>query len=238
VLGQSLSPGWRATLGSRDLGAPQLVDGYANGWLVAPTSAGFDVSLAWTAQSKVWIGLAISALVLLGCLLVVLRPGRLLPRRSRPGRSGARPRAPAPLGADAFPRLTSPLARDAGPLPVRRGVVAALAAGGLAAAFVTPLAGVAVLGATVLALLVRRGRTLVRVGAVALFAVSAAYVLEVQARYDLPETSAWAQAFHRVATLSWVAVALLVADVLVGWARRDAPSATSRVDGDTDRPRT
>ena len=37
VLGQSLSPGWAAkATGLGSLGKPQLVDGYANGWLITP----------------------------------------------------------------------------------------------------------------------------------------------------------------------------------------------------------
>ena len=52
-------------------------------------------------------------------------------------------------------------------------------------------------------------------------AVSALYVVAKQARYNLPETGQWVQAFHKIATVSWLAAALLVADVLVGWARRD-----------------
>ena len=37
VLGQSHNDGWQAETGTgRSLGEPQLVDGYANGWLVTP----------------------------------------------------------------------------------------------------------------------------------------------------------------------------------------------------------
>ncbi|MCW2546746.1 MAG: hypothetical protein JWN96_1206, partial [Mycobacterium sp.] len=91
----------------------------------------------------------------------------------------------------------------------------------LAAVLITPLSGLIILAATLIALYVPRGRLLLRVGSVATLAVSAGYVMEVQARYDLPETGQWVQAFHKVATLSWLAVAFLVADVLVGWARRE-----------------
>ena len=34
VLGESFNRGWRATCDGRDLGAPRVVDGYANGWRV------------------------------------------------------------------------------------------------------------------------------------------------------------------------------------------------------------
>ena len=55
------------------LGASHLVDGYANGWLVHPKQASFDVVLEWTPQRQVWAALWISALA----ALVVPRDRRL-----------------------------------------------------------------------------------------------------------------------------------------------------------------
>ncbi len=219
VLGQSLSPGWSAKLtGVGSLGTPQLVDGYANGWLINPKSANLEVSLYWTPQNKVWIGIGVSAVSLLICLLMVLRR-----EPDRPYGAVARRAAPDPIGAgsEGSPILVSPFARDPGRPVLRRAIIATVGAGALAALLITPLAGLIVLACTALALVVPRGRTLLRVGSVAALLGSALYVLEVQARYKLPETGQWVQAFHKVATVSWMAVALLVADVLVGWARRD-----------------
>ncbi|MGH3745234.1 MAG: discoidin domain-containing protein [Mycobacteriales bacterium] len=215
VLGQSLSPGWQATVGGHALDEPQLVDGFANGWLVTPTSSTFDVSLRWTAQTKVWIGVAISAVALLVCVLMMLRPRRVTLGRPAPA-------APSP-GDDSLPALVAPWARDGRTRPLRRTAVAVLVSAALAAVLITPLVGGIVLAATLAAVLLPRGRLVLRAGSVGALAVSAAYVLEVQARYTLPDSSGWAQEFHKVAALSWVAVALLVADVLVGWARRDPP---------------
>ncbi|HEY5335990.1 MAG TPA: hypothetical protein VIJ71_08215, partial [Mycobacteriales bacterium] len=213
VLGQSLSPAWQATINGHTQGEAQLVDGYANGWLVTPTSSTFDVALRWTAQTKVWIGVAISAITLLICVLLVLRPKRVL---------FGRPTTPVARGDESLPYLVPPWHRDAGRRSLRRTAVAVLIAAGTAALLITPLVGLIVLVMTLVAVLMPRGRTLLRVGSVATLAVSAAYVLEVQARYHLPDSSGWAQEFHKVATVSWVAIALLVADVLLGWARRDA----------------
>ena len=225
VLGQSLSPAWQATIAGKQLGPPQLVDGYANGWLVTPTSSSFGVALRWTAQTKVWYGLGISAIAALICLLLVLSPGALRLARSRGSAAGLRR-----YWRDPLPFLQAPWARDRGRAPPWRTAVAVVVSAALAAFLVSPLAGAIVLAATLLAALVPRGRTLLRVGAVATYAASAAYVLEVQARYRLPETSGWAEQFHAVAVLSWLAVALLLADVLVGWARRDH-DGTDRVEG-------
>ncbi len=219
VLGESLSPGWKATAsGIGNLGKPQLVDGYANGWLITPTSANFDVSLDWTPQDHVWIGIGISAAALLLCVLMFIR------RDPRHGRLPLDPAGePVVPGSESAPALISPFARDTRRLSWRRAAVALIVSGGLAAALITPLAGLVAAACTIAALLVPRGRTLLRFGSVLALVISAAYVLEVQARYDLPETGQWVQAFHKVATISWLAVAFLVADVLVGWARRDVP---------------
>jgi arabinofuranan 3-O-arabinosyltransferase len=214
VLGQSLSPGWQAKLvGGSTLGPPQLIDGYANGWLINPTSSTMDIELDWTPQTKVWIGIGVSAVSLLICLLMVMRRGTV-----RLGRSAELDEVP---GGEAMPYLVSPWRRDTAPLTKRRAAIAALLSAALAAVLITPLSGLIILAATLIGLFVPRGRLLLRVGSVATLAISAGYVMEVQARYDLPETGQWVQAFHKVATLSWLAVAFLVADLLVGWARRE-----------------
>jgi arabinofuranan 3-O-arabinosyltransferase len=74
VLGESYDTGWQARCDGRSLGAPQLIDGYANGW-VAPAGCR-DVSFAFTPQSTVNLGYVISGVValVLGLLLIVVRP--------------------------------------------------------------------------------------------------------------------------------------------------------------------
>ena len=61
VLGQSHSLGWEAKANGRALGAPTVIDGYANGWLVQPDPQGRDVEIAldWTPQRRVWLLLPI-----------------------------------------------------------------------------------------------------------------------------------------------------------------------------------
>jgi arabinofuranan 3-O-arabinosyltransferase len=214
VLGQSLSAGWHAKIvGTGSLAAPQLVDGYANGWLIDPKSANFDIELDWTPQDHVWIGVGVSAVALLICLLMILRRGPV-----RLARSEELDLVP---GNEAMPYLVSPFGRDKLPLSKPKAIIATVVAAGFAFAFITPLAGLIVLAATLVALLVPRGRLLLRAGAAGTLVASVAYILQVQVRYDLPETGQWVQAFHKVATLSWLAPALLLADVLVGWARRE-----------------
>lgn len=64
VVGQSYNAGWKASVvGGQSLGPPQLIDGYANGWMVTPGPAGsvttFDVT--WSPQRVEDLALAISA---------------------------------------------------------------------------------------------------------------------------------------------------------------------------------
>jgi arabinofuranan 3-O-arabinosyltransferase len=85
VLGESYDTGWQARCDGRSLGAAQLIDGYANGW-VAPAGCR-DVSFAFTPQSTVNLGYVISGVValVLGLLLIVVRPA------TRPDRAHTEP---------------------------------------------------------------------------------------------------------------------------------------------------
>src|SRR5262249_39676590 len=78
VLGQSNNSGWTASVDGHDLGKPQLVDGYANGWLIDPTSTDMKVSLVWTPQRNVWIALGLSGFGALLCLVLAIRRPRAL----------------------------------------------------------------------------------------------------------------------------------------------------------------
>jgi arabinofuranan 3-O-arabinosyltransferase len=82
VLGESFDQGWRATCNGRSLGAPQVIDGYANGWL-APAGCQ-RVSFYFAPQVGVNRSYVISAVVvaLLGLLLIFVRPPRV--REDRP----------------------------------------------------------------------------------------------------------------------------------------------------------
>ena len=213
VLGQSLSPGWKATIGSASLGAPKLVDGYANGWKVDPKQPSFDVHLEWTPQHRVWWALGISAAALLLCLVLVALPGR---RWRRPGT--------VPV------ELVNPIAPDERHRRVVRAVVAVLVTGLVVALVVKPLAAPFAMAALVLTVALPRGRLLLRIGAPLCLALTALYVGEVQFRFHLPNSGQWVPAFAKVATLSWFVVVLLVLDVVADWVRR------SQADGDAYPP--
>lgn len=113
VLGQSNSNGWSARTEGGSVGSRQLVDGYANGWLVTPEGRGrFTIDLRWGPQRLIWLGGGVSAVAVLACVTLLVR-GR---RRG--------PVAPSPALA-ASPAL-APLSRAGTPLP--RGEAFAVAA--------------------------------------------------------------------------------------------------------------
>ena len=67
VLGESYDSGWRASCDGRLLGVPQVIDGYANGW-IAPVSCD-RVTFSFAPQAGVRTSYAISAVV---CALLIL----------------------------------------------------------------------------------------------------------------------------------------------------------------------
>jgi hypothetical protein len=107
VLGESYNRGWQAKCDGRDLGAPKVVDGFANGWRVEPGCK--DASFAFAPQRAVDWGYAIGALA---CLVLL---GIMLLRRPR----RAEAVSPAPLVPD----------ERTWRLPARRALLAGVAAG-------------------------------------------------------------------------------------------------------------
>ena len=201
VLGESFNEGWHAEVNGRDLGPPQLVDGFANGWRVDPGDADrLDVHFRWAPQRWIWIGLAISGLALLACLVLALR------RRS--------PDDAREMSHEA-PVLVSPLEGD-GRTASRRAVVATV--GGLAvgaAVFVTPWVGLLVGLLTFAALVRPRWRAALAFGAPLMVLVTGAYVVIEQSRVGYPPVFEWPKFFDDVHVLGWLAVALLAADAVV-----------------------
>jgi hypothetical protein len=204
VLGQSHSDGWEATVDGTTLGAPTMVDGYANGWVVEPAGAGaLDVTLRWTPQRVVWLGIAVSIASVIACLVVVG-----LTWRTRRARAEA---ARAALGSAP---VEQPVARYAGAVPsTGAAVVLALSAGVVAALVSRWWIGLLVAAATAVAAATSRGRILLAGGA--------PVALGAGALFAVPE-------------LGWLAVALLAADAAVEWWRtRSRPPSNRRQDDAT-----
>ncbi|MGF7234193.1 MAG: hypothetical protein ACQSGP_04420, partial [Frankia sp.] len=237
VLGESLSAGWKATVGSTSLGAPRLVDGYANGWTVTPTASSFTVHVVWTPQRVVWGALALSAVAIPVAVLVefLTWPGRRRRRKRRGGPLGATSAgaggtagaatltvAAVPATAD-LPRL-EPWRTGGRPATTRLTVLITLAAAALAGILIAPGYGLLVGLLALIALRWPRWRLVLRIGGAVALAASAAYVLEVQARYHLPTSGDWVSAFHKVGGLSWLAIILIAVDVAVAFALRRSTS--------------
>ena len=157
VLGESANAGWDATVSEGSVGARQLVNGFANGWLVTPRGAGtLTMELRWTPQRFVWLGLAVSVVAVLACVALVVVAWR---RR----RSAGAWDAAGSLADD--PTLWSPF-----DYPGVRPSTAALVALAISAAigtslFSRPWIGAVVGLATVVAARVARGRIVLSAGA-------------------------------------------------------------------------
>jgi hypothetical protein len=137
VLGESYNRGWQASCDGRSLGAPQVIDAFANGWRVGPRCR--SASITFRPQRYVELGFVLGAL---GCFALVLV---LLLGLAR----GRYRRGPDPGAAD-FPP----------PPPVRelsgRRALAAGALAGVGLGFVFALRAGVVLGPAV-ALILWRG---------------------------------------------------------------------------------
>ncbi len=173
VLGQSVNKGWQAVAtpgpgapaGSHpvNLGRPQLVDGFANGWQVSAADlhtlggSSFTVQLSWTPQREIWAALAVSAATLLICLVLGLLPLRArrwvrahLPRRLR-GPAGPeapeRPAVPFDAAVLALPGAPAPKdQRQRGWLRFPRALLIGAVTGAAALLVTPPLAGLVVAG--------------------------------------------------------------------------------------------
>ena len=202
VLGESHSKGWQAQWAGHDLGAPTLVDGYANGWYVNPGHAtSFTVSVRWEPQRWVWVGLAISALAIGLCLVLALT-------RRRASRTD-----------DTDPELRI-LLNAGGASPPHRVIVAlVIGATAVAAVAIGPVAGVVIGVGAFAGLRLRHGRAALAVAGLAALGVSAAYITVREVFERFPADFPWPASFDSVHALALVGVLLLAVDVVVERAR-------------------
>ncbi len=261
VMGQSINPGWTAGIGGGgSLGPPVLIDGFANGWKLtaadlakAAPSGSFDVTLRWTPQTRVDVGLIASALTILVCLLVaylperwrrriarrlraILRPLGRRPTRAaharsdRSGRTGLTVRGEVPA-----PQLWTPFLVGRAPTGWLISVSVAVVTGLVGAVIARPLTGVVAGAATLLALLVPRTRLLLGLAAVGLMIAAGTYTIVEQAHLHASLNGDWASNFEVASNLAWAAVVFLGADATVEIVRR-LVSARSPTGGPTGGP--
>ena len=213
AIGESWSDGWHATIDGHDLPAPQVIDGYGNGWLIDPAVYGngpLAVHVEWTPQQVVWISIALSIAGLLVCLaLVILGRGH----RSRAPAADAPSRPDRPL-IPSFATLRAAGRRSSARLAVGSGL--ALAA---FVALTTPMHGLglpamvlAVGGLTAGAFRWRRGRGMLAVAAAASLTVAALYTIVSQYRHHYAADFVWPAQFAKVSLFGLAAVFLLLGE--------------------------
>ena len=214
VLGESQSNGWKATIAkSGSLGTSHLVDGYANGWLVRPRSASFDVVLEWTPQRQVWAALWISLAAALLCIAIA---GWALVRKRGRTSDAAPRRADTDVTIEwpSRPRWEEPERSGTGGPKADRVVLPVLL--GLAAALVVaPWVGVLML--VVVALIQWRPqlRALVAVAPAVLLALVMVYIVYSERHFRFPPVFEWPTLFPLGRPLGWLAVVFLAVDVVV-----------------------
>ena len=216
VLGQSLTDGWTATVDGASLGPPQLVDGFANGWLLPAGHGEATVELQFVPQERVDLALRLSLLSALLCLVLLTR----------------RPQADSSHRAEA-PEVYSPVTafRYVGPLPSRRlAATVALAVTAGASLVVHPVAAIAVGGLAAIGCrheTARRWLTLLPAG---LLGASAVYALVWQVRFDIPPGIEWPGELSRAHPVAVVAVLVLLVDAIVAraWSGPQRPSPGGR----------
>jgi arabinofuranan 3-O-arabinosyltransferase len=211
VLGQSFNEGWSATMDGAALPAPELVDGFANGWLVVPTDESFQVNLRFTPQRRVNLALWVSIVAAAGCLVLALR----------------RPRSSI-VAPSAMPEPYSPVLafRYHGALPSRRDAYLAGFALGVASWLLAgrPVVGLVVGIAAGVGTRHEKFRQWLLLISPCALAFGALYVAYIQLRHAPEASFDWPIEMQEPHPLGWLAVLLLAADVVVGriWQSRSS----------------
>ncbi len=252
VLGESINKGWTATVGGGPgLGAPVLIDAFANGWRIDPATVAryvhdgtLSVTMTWTPQKTADWAVLVSTVALIGCLVLALWPTRR--RRKGDHRRGAGASdgpstdivdrsvdgaaADQAVVLDRRPKVQLPFGSEGPRASVVMAVVAALVAGAVAAAIATPMAGLGVGAATLLVLFVPRLRFVLAVAAIACVAAAGIYVAVHQAQLKVPDNGAWPQSFGEASTWAWAGVVFLGADGVVDGVLRARQRRLDRAD--------
>jgi arabinofuranan 3-O-arabinosyltransferase len=209
-VGQSWNEGWSARIDGRDLGAPQVINGYANGWLIEPgDAAALTISVEWTPQRTVWIFIAVSAAGVLLCAALVL-----MARRPAGGQSAIT--APDP---SLDPELVLPWEQAEERVGRRSTLFATVGLGLFAIANLSfagwiPTLALVLAGASFAAFRAPRGRSWLGLGATASLGLAYLYIVVSQIRHEHVPDFIWPRQFERVHVLGIVAVLLLLGEAI------------------------
>jgi hypothetical protein len=215
ALGQSVNPGWDASVDGRSIGGSTVVDGYANGWLVRPAADGrpLAITMEWLPQRTVNRALFLSALAVLACLGIVV--GSWIRRRRRLRAGIVDPVSPQVVEDDAPAVVVSPFVAFGARPSTLAVVLTTVVALGLGAFFVKPWVGALFAVAVVAALLRPRWRALLTVVPVVGLAACGAFIAVKQIRGHFMAVFEWPTFFWQVRTLGWVVILFLAGDAIV-----------------------
>ncbi len=242
TLGESYDAGWTASVqGGPALGAPVLVDGFANGWRVTARTlaemkkegGSFVVTVRFAPQSELDWALAVSAATALGCIGIAVVP--LFWRRRRCRRRGLPAAGDGATVAGALdattPVIVSPFTGAAPGRQLGVAVLTTVVAGLLALLFAGPTVAIVVAAAAWLSMRTRAGRAALALAALAAMVVAAAMVVVIQIVDRWPAGSGWPSYFNLPSTVVWVAVTLMAADAGIEIARRRRHRGTDPAPG-------
>ncbi len=201
VLGQSHNVGWTASVGGDALGEPVLVDGFANGWLVTPDSASFEVDMRFAPQQRVNVAIVLSIAAALLCLALAIR----------------RPRTVVNAPSSLAEPYSSVLAfRYDGALPTRRAAVwTGVGVGLLGLVLAGPVVGGLLGLAAGIGARHETFRRYLLLGSPIALGLCGLYVLYIQTRWNPDPSFDWPIEMRRPHPVGWLAVLILIADVLV-----------------------
>jgi arabinofuranan 3-O-arabinosyltransferase len=201
VLGQSFNDGWTASVDGGGIVDPELVDGFANGWQVVPDAESFVVDLRFAPQRRVDLAIAVSAVAAAVCLLLTIR-------RPRPAII-----APSAL-AEPYSKVLA--FRYDGALPtMRTAVLTGVGVGLLGFVVAGPAVGAVVGTAAGLGARHETFRRWLLLASPLALGVAALYVLYIQVRHAPAPGFEWPIEMDRVHPFGWLAILLVVADVIV-----------------------
>ena len=210
AVSQSWSDGWKATVNGKSLPAPQVINGYGNGWLIDPAVYGagpLNFHVEFAPQRIVWVAIGLSALGLVVCLaLVVFGRSRrdahaLVNRPDEP----LDPALTLPLGRGGVASVTKTVA-IAGPISLFVALTTPVHGWGL------PIVVVGVAAITVVALRWRRGRGLAAALAAGLLSLTYAYIVISQYRHHHVADFLWPERFMRANLPALFAIFLLMVE--------------------------
>jgi arabinofuranan 3-O-arabinosyltransferase len=223
VLGQSYNAGWHATADGKDLGAPTLVNGYANGWKV-PAGTDITIHAEWTPQKVVWSMIYVSLAFVVLALALILWPRRRAAANELDEPAwiplDQRPSMPLALSWDRIRRYTGPAPSLFAWIGTTLGALA------FGFAFTGPIGAVLLTLAAAVTLRLPRSRPILTVGAPALLVGTVLWMAVRQLLQDLPPGFDWPTYFEGAQDPAWIAVLLLLLDAVVErcWLRRWWPS--------------